>query len=191
MATVPIRHRAGAELPVVAARTVRKVIRKDEDFTIAPRSPTTSRARSSPATRSAGRSSSCAGETVATVPLTAALAVPAAGAGRQTQDFLTQPWLLVILGVVLAARDARHPPPVAGPPGAGGAVIITVTLNSAIDKTMAVPNFQPGRRHRTVDQTTTPAARASTSRGRSSGSASRSSRPASRAGRRARGSSSS
>jgi 1-phosphofructokinase family hexose kinase len=35
-------------------------------------------------------------------------------------------------------------------------VIITVTLNAAIDKTMAVPNFQPGRRHRTIDQTTTP-----------------------------------
>ena len=35
-------------------------------------------------------------------------------------------------------------------------MIITVTLNSAIDKTMAVPNFQPGRRHRTVDQTTMP-----------------------------------
>jgi 1-phosphofructokinase family hexose kinase len=35
-------------------------------------------------------------------------------------------------------------------------VIITVTLNAAIDKTMEVPNFQPGRRHRTVSQTTTP-----------------------------------
>jgi len=35
-------------------------------------------------------------------------------------------------------------------------VIITVTLNSAIDKTLAVPNFQPGRRHRTVEQTTMP-----------------------------------
>jgi 1-phosphofructokinase/tagatose 6-phosphate kinase len=35
-------------------------------------------------------------------------------------------------------------------------VIITVTLNAAVDKTMAVPNFQPGRRHRTVDQTTMP-----------------------------------
>ncbi len=35
-------------------------------------------------------------------------------------------------------------------------MIITVTLNAAIDKTMAVPNFQPGRRHRTVDQTTMP-----------------------------------
>ena len=35
-------------------------------------------------------------------------------------------------------------------------MIITVTLNSAIDKTLAVPNFQPGRRHRTVEQTSMP-----------------------------------
>jgi 1-phosphofructokinase family hexose kinase len=31
-------------------------------------------------------------------------------------------------------------------------VIITVTLNAAIDKTLEVPNFQLGRRHRAVDQ---------------------------------------
>ena len=35
-------------------------------------------------------------------------------------------------------------------------MILTVTLNTAIDKTLAVPNFQPGRRHRTVEQTTMP-----------------------------------
>jgi 1-phosphofructokinase family hexose kinase len=33
-------------------------------------------------------------------------------------------------------------------------VIITVTLNAAIDKSLAVPNFKLGRRHRTVDQRT-------------------------------------
>ncbi len=33
-------------------------------------------------------------------------------------------------------------------------MIITVTLNAAIDKTLEVPSFTPGRRHRTVDQTT-------------------------------------
>ena len=33
-------------------------------------------------------------------------------------------------------------------------MIITVTLNAAIDKTLSVPNFRLGRRHRTVDQTT-------------------------------------
>jgi 1-phosphofructokinase/tagatose 6-phosphate kinase len=35
-------------------------------------------------------------------------------------------------------------------------MIITVTLNAAIDKSLEVPNFSPGRRHRSVDQTTMP-----------------------------------
>jgi 1-phosphofructokinase family hexose kinase len=32
-------------------------------------------------------------------------------------------------------------------------MIVTVTLNAAIDKTLAVPNFRLGRRHRSVEQT--------------------------------------
>ncbi|MFL5896284.1 MAG: 1-phosphofructokinase family hexose kinase [Thermoleophilaceae bacterium] len=32
-------------------------------------------------------------------------------------------------------------------------MILTVTLNAAIDRTLAVPNFQLGRRHRAVEQT--------------------------------------
>jgi 1-phosphofructokinase/tagatose 6-phosphate kinase len=35
-------------------------------------------------------------------------------------------------------------------------MIITVTLNAALDKTLEVPSFTPGRRHRTVDQRTMP-----------------------------------
>jgi 1-phosphofructokinase family hexose kinase len=35
-------------------------------------------------------------------------------------------------------------------------MIITVTLNPALDKTLQVPNFTPGRRHRTVEQETMP-----------------------------------
>jgi 1-phosphofructokinase family hexose kinase len=35
-------------------------------------------------------------------------------------------------------------------------MIITVTLNAALDKTLEVPSFTPGRRHRSVDQTTMP-----------------------------------
>jgi len=35
-------------------------------------------------------------------------------------------------------------------------MIITVTLNTAIDKKLVVPNFRLGRRHRSVDQTTMP-----------------------------------
>ena len=33
-------------------------------------------------------------------------------------------------------------------------MIITVTLNAAIDKSLSVPNFRLGRRHRSVEQTT-------------------------------------
>jgi 1-phosphofructokinase family hexose kinase len=35
-------------------------------------------------------------------------------------------------------------------------MIITVTLNAAIDKSLSVPNFRLGQRHRTVEQTTLP-----------------------------------
>jgi 1-phosphofructokinase family hexose kinase len=35
-------------------------------------------------------------------------------------------------------------------------VIITVTLNPALDKTLEVPNFAQGRRHRSIDQVTMP-----------------------------------
>ncbi len=35
-------------------------------------------------------------------------------------------------------------------------MIVTITLNTAIDKTLSVPNFRLGRRHRTVEQTTMP-----------------------------------
>src|SRR5579859_3873206 len=35
-------------------------------------------------------------------------------------------------------------------------MIITVTLNAALDKTLEVPSFTPGRRHRTVDHKTMP-----------------------------------
>ena len=53
----------------------------------------------------------------------------------------------ILVAAVLALR--------ATPDAASGIVkmIITVTLNAAIDKTLAVPNFRLGRRHRAVEQT--------------------------------------
>ncbi len=35
-------------------------------------------------------------------------------------------------------------------------MIITVTLNAAMDKSLSVPSFQLGHRHRTVEQQATP-----------------------------------
>ena len=46
--------------------------------------------------------------------------------------------------------------PPAAPAGGAHRMIVTVTLNTAIDKTLSVPNFRLGRRHRTVEQTTMP-----------------------------------
>ena len=50
-------------------------------------------------------------------------------------------------------------------------MIVTVTLNAAVDRTLTVPNFQPGHRHRASHGARrSPAARGSTSRVPSSGS---------------------
>ena len=46
------------------------------------------------------------GEEVARVPLLAALEVPAAGFGRRLQNFLTEPWMLLVLGAILLAATA-------------------------------------------------------------------------------------
>jgi len=52
-------------------------------------------------------------------------------------------------------------------------MIITVTLNAAIDKTLAVPNFRLGRRHRAVEQTAMAGGKGVNARGRCARSASR------------------
>ena len=61
-------------------------------------------------------------------------------------------WSPLLAGLYCAARAAA---PARRPESrAERGVIITVTLNAAIDKTLSVPNFRLGRRHRTVEQTT-------------------------------------
>ena len=89
---------------------------------------------------------------------------PAAGLAQRTKSWFTAPLgvllaFAVLSGTVLLARRRRRPRGPrreAGSRGGGGRMIITVTLNTAIDKTLSVPNFRLGRRHRTVEQTTMP-----------------------------------
>src|SRR5205807_6533921 len=52
------------------------------------------------------------------------------------------------------AEAGRPPPCTVQAQGDGSGMIITVTLNAAIDRTLSVPNFRRGRRHRTVEQRT-------------------------------------
>jgi D-alanyl-D-alanine carboxypeptidase (penicillin-binding protein 5/6) len=101
--TVPIDNRPGAELPVIPSRTVRKVIRKGERFEYRADLPEHVPGPIHFGDRIGKLTVLLRDEPVAVVPLTAALEVPKASAARRTQDFLTRPWTLVVLGVILIA----------------------------------------------------------------------------------------
>lgn len=113
VAKVPVRHRAGAELPLVAGRTVRKVVRKGERFTYVDTIPRVVDGPVHFGDKVGRRVVEVDGRPVATVPLTAGLEIPAAGLGRRTQDFLTRPWTLAVVGalLLLVAAVARRRPP--------------------------------------------------------------------------------
>jgi serine-type D-Ala-D-Ala carboxypeptidase (penicillin-binding protein 5/6) len=115
LASIPIAHRAGAELPAVADRTLRRVVRKDERFEREVHVPDEVEGPIDYGEKIGEVVISLRGEPVAKVPLRAALEVPKAGIGRRTQDFLTQPWMLVVLGAVLVIASLvmrrRSPPP--------------------------------------------------------------------------------
>jgi D-alanyl-D-alanine carboxypeptidase (penicillin-binding protein 5/6) len=116
VAKVPIAHRTGAVLPLVASRTVHEVKHLKERFGY--------RTIGVPAKvdgpihygeRIGTVEVLRHGKRIASVPLTAGLEVPAASAARKTQDFLTTPWTLVVLGVLLLlvalVASRRRPPP--------------------------------------------------------------------------------
>jgi D-alanyl-D-alanine carboxypeptidase (penicillin-binding protein 5/6) len=127
LASVPIRYRRGAELPLIAADTVREVIR-----------------RGGPAAEISvkGVPQDVAGPiregqrfgtvvvrrgdaVVAEVPLVASAAVPEAGMAQRTKDYFTRPFslLLVVAGLgctVLLARLRRRPGPRKRGRGRGG-----------------------------------------------------------------------
>ena len=112
-AKVPVRHRAGAELPLVAARTVRQVVRRGKRFTYVQTVPRIVEGPVGFGDRVGKLVVMLDGRPVASVPLIAGLEVPAAGLGRRTQDFLTRPWTLAAGGallLLLAALARRRPP---------------------------------------------------------------------------------
>ncbi len=165
MAKVPIRDRQGATLSLAPDRTVRRIIergKRDEVKleVVAPddrRRPdpqrTAARTRGGSPGRTARRHRRAGGE----------IRRRGADADREGQ---------IVGGPSLCGRGHRaaasrygpacdpprsdQPPATQPPRGARRRMIVTVTLNTAIDKTLSVPNFRLGRRHRTVEQTTMP-----------------------------------
>ncbi|MEA2124115.1 MAG: hypothetical protein QOI80_897 [Solirubrobacteraceae bacterium] len=112
VATIPIDNRPGAELPVVASRTVARVKRRNEKFAFHASVP---RHVAGPIHRGEKIGELAVllrGRPVARVPLTAALEIPKASAARRAQNFLTRPWTLVVLGIILvlaALLSQRRP----------------------------------------------------------------------------------
>ncbi len=114
MASVPIRNRPGADLPVVAESSVRKVKRVTEDFTYEQQLPKSVAGPIRYGQPIGKLIVKLRGRKVATVPLTADLEIPKASAARRTQDFVTQPWTLIVVGAILviaALLTQRRPPP--------------------------------------------------------------------------------
>jgi D-alanyl-D-alanine carboxypeptidase (penicillin-binding protein 5/6) len=125
MARVPIRHRGGAELALVAGRTIRRVVPRGR------RSDVTTRLADLPAEVAgpipAGRRLGTVevlqgGRRVARVPLLAAASVPEAGLAQRTKSWFTQPLAIVLLfavlgGTVLAGRRLRRGLRTGGRPG--------------------------------------------------------------------------
>ena len=94
-------------------------------------------------------------------PLRAGRAIPSASAFDRVRGFLGDNpipialavFVILIGGVLLYRRLAPQKRP-RGADSGEGRVILTVTLNAAIDRTVAVPNFRLGRRHRAVESRT-------------------------------------
>jgi D-alanyl-D-alanine carboxypeptidase (penicillin-binding protein 5/6) len=106
LVSVPIRYRAGAELVLVAARTVRRVVPRGR------RGDVTRRIVDVPAevdgpVRSGQRLGTVevlqGGRRVARVPLLASAALPEAGLAQRTKSWLTTPLATIAMFAVLAA----------------------------------------------------------------------------------------
>jgi D-alanyl-D-alanine carboxypeptidase (penicillin-binding protein 5/6) len=111
LATVPIRDRAGAELPLRAGRTVRRIVLRGHrrDFKLATYVPDSVAGPIRPGQHLGRVEVRQAGRLVGTVPLVAANRVPAAGIAQKTKTWAARPLVLVLAGaavfaVVLLAR---------------------------------------------------------------------------------------
>jgi D-alanyl-D-alanine carboxypeptidase (penicillin-binding protein 5/6) len=114
MASVPIRFRQGAKLKLKAARTVRRIVLRGHRAAVSVK--VFAPADVAGPVRSGQRLGRAevrqAGHLVATVPLIASAALPAADLTQRTKSWAGRPWVLVggfaaIVGTLLVARRRR------------------------------------------------------------------------------------
>jgi D-alanyl-D-alanine carboxypeptidase (penicillin-binding protein 5/6) len=107
VARVPVRYRAGADLPLVAVRGVQRWILRGRRPTLKPIGiPARVEGPVSRGQRLGRVQLWLDGRLVTTVSLQAGAEVPAAGAIRRAQHAFTDPWGLVVVGIALAAIAA-------------------------------------------------------------------------------------
>jgi D-alanyl-D-alanine carboxypeptidase (penicillin-binding protein 5/6) len=104
--SIPIRYRRGAELPVVAGRTVRLTVLKSEAGELKTGPVRLPEEVEGPVERGAKLGTVPVlrgGEVVAEVALVAASTVPEAGFGQRLKDYFTRPLVIVVLLAALAS----------------------------------------------------------------------------------------
>jgi D-alanyl-D-alanine carboxypeptidase (penicillin-binding protein 5/6) len=117
MATAQIRYRAGAELRLVPARTVRRVVQRGhrDAVSVAIFAPEVVEGPIHRGQQLGRVEVSQGGDVVATVPLIAEGSVPAAGIAQKTKSAAGRPWVLLggaaaaVLATVLLARRRARP----------------------------------------------------------------------------------
>jgi D-alanyl-D-alanine carboxypeptidase (penicillin-binding protein 5/6) len=115
-ASVPIRYRRGAELPLIAGRSVRHMVRRGEHLTtriVGVPSEVAGPIREGQ--RFATIEVLRAGKRVGSAPLVARADIPEAGLEQQTKEYATRPFMLILVvgvigGCILAARLVRRRP---------------------------------------------------------------------------------
>ena len=157
-----VRFKPDERIDAIAARAVRVPLPRDEAVRVMVKVPDELGGPLA-APRSRGDADGPrGGRTIARVALLTARPVPRVGLLERLARAIARPGSLVAIvamlggAAVLVARRAAGAGARRRPRGHGGRMIITVTLNTAIDKTLEVPNFRLGRRHRSVAQTTMP-----------------------------------
>jgi 1-phosphofructokinase/tagatose 6-phosphate kinase len=146
---------AGGELPLRAAGTVAVGVRRGQRLTVRVKAPAEVEGPIRRGARLGRAVVLLDGLRAASVPLRAGRALPEASALERLRSFIVDNalWLALALSAILIAAVL---------PEALQAMILTVTLNAAIDRTVAVPNFrlgpappggrEPHRRRRQGDQ---------------------------------------
>src|SRR4051794_4669550 len=105
LATVPIRDRNGAQLQLLAGRTVRRIVLRGHrhDVKLATHVPDSVAGPIRPGQHLGRLEVRQSGRLVGTVPLVAATRVPAAGIAQKTKTWAARPLVLVLAGAALLA----------------------------------------------------------------------------------------